>query len=115
MLTSVEIGWTVLFNDHTGTKCPALVTKTYTANDAQSTLDLHVVGIKNNSSFARGKLAVEYGVDTIGKWEYSVTRDIRINKNDLPINGESLIYNSTTDMFETETVNTNVDIDGGTF
>ena len=116
MLTTVDIGWTVLFNDHSGVKCPALVTKVYTPGDPTSDLDLHVIGIKNNASFARGKIQVPYGIGTIGQWEYSATREIRIAEGDLPVDGEGLVYNSTTDTFETEPIAAIIDcVDGGTF
>jgi hypothetical protein len=116
MLTTVDVGWTVLFNDYSGAKCPALVTKVYTPGDPNSSLDLHVIGIKNNASFARGKLQVSYGTNTVGNWEYSSTREIRIADSDIPTNGETLIYNSANDIFETEPVNIGIThIDGGTF
>lgn len=117
MLKTVDIGWTVLFNDYHGSKCPALVTKVYTPGDVNSALDLHVIGIKNNASFARGKIQVGYGVDTKGKWEYSSTREIRIADSDLPVNGEGLIYDADTDTFTTEPIQASTleNIDGGTF
>lgn len=116
MLTTVDIGWTVLFNDHTGSKCPALVTKVYSPGNNNSALDLHVVGIKSNASFARGKIQVNYGPNVAGRWEYSSTREIRINENDLPSNGQGLLYNSVNDTFETENISTlAIDVDGGTF
>lgn len=116
MLTTVDVGWTVLFNDHSGSKCPALVTRVYTPGDPNSALDLHVIGIKNNASFARGKIQVPYGTNTTGNWEYPSTREIRIADSDLPVNGETLIYNSANDIFETEPSSAVIDcIDGGTF
>ena len=116
MLTIVDIGWTVLFNDYSGSQCPALVTKVYTPGDPNSDLDLHVIGIKNNASFARGKIKVPYGESTIGNWQYPSTREIRIAHTDLPVDGESLIYNAANDVFETEPVAADIDcIDGGTF
>lgn len=115
MLTTVDIGWIVLFNDHSGGQCPALVTRVYTPGDANSDLDLHVIGIKSNASFARGKIQVPYGISTIGNWEYSSTREIRIADTDLPVDGETLIYNSTNDIFETEPSTVLDCIDGGTF
>jgi hypothetical protein len=117
MLTNVDIGWTVLFNDYSGNKCPALVTRVYSPGVSTSVLDLHVVGVQNNASFARGKIQVTYGVNTVGSWEYSLNREIRIRANDLPTNGQGLIYNSATDIFETENINggSSLNIDGGTF
>lgn len=116
MLTTVDIGWTVLFNDYSGNKCPALVTKVYSPGLTTSDLDLHVVGIQNNASFARGKIQVMYGLNTVGRWQYPSNREIRIKDDDLPLNGQGLIYNSATDTFETETINTlGGDIDGGIF
>lgn len=115
MITNVDIGWTVLFNDHSGVKCPGFVTKVYTPGDPNSDLDLHVIGVKNNASFARGKIKVPYGVGSIGRWEYPESRQIFIDKNDLPADGDTLIYDQTTDTFETEP-GTNLEyIDGGTF
>lgn len=116
MLSTVDIGWTVIFNDHSGSKCPALVTKVYSPGTPTSDLDLHVVGIKNNASFARGKLQVPHGINTVGRWQYPSTREVRIEDNDLPTNGQSLIYNSATDVFETETITSlATDVDGGTY
>lgn len=116
MLNTVEVGWTVLFNDHSGTKCPALVTKVYSPGLNTSDLDLHVVGMHNNASFARGKVQVGYGINTVGKWQYSTSREIRIKENDLPTNGQGLIYNSAIDIFETENISSiGTNIDGGTF
>lgn len=115
MLTTVDIGWTVLFNDHSGSKCPALVTKVYTPGNPNSTLDLHVIGIKNNACFARGKIQVPYGVNTIGNWEYPSTTTISIADNDLPTDGATLIYNSAKDIFESKPSTTIDHIDGGTF
>lgn len=115
MLTTVDIGWTVLFNDYSGSKCPALVTKVYTPGNPNSDLDLHVIGIKNNASYARGKIQVAYGLNTTGGWQYPNTREIRILDSDLPIDGETLIYNSATDIFKTEPTTSIDHIDGGTF
>jgi hypothetical protein len=116
MLTTVEIGWTVLFNDHNGGQCPALVTRVYTTGNSTSALDLHVVGVQNNASFARGKIQVPYGVNIPGRWQYSSNREIRIKDNDLPTDGQGLIYNAANDTFQTENISTlAVDIDGGTF
>jgi uncharacterized protein YfaP (DUF2135 family) len=116
MLTNADIGWTVLFNDHNGTKCPATVTKVYSQGNPNSNLDLHVIGIKNNASYSRGKLNVPYGINTLGHWEYSNVRTIQIDSNDLPTNGQGLIYNASNDSFETENINTlTTDADGGTF
>lgn len=116
MLSTVDIGWTVLFNDHSGVKCPALVTKVYTPGNNNSDLDLHVVGINSNASFARGKIQVMYGPGLAGKWEYSPTREIRINETDLPTDGQGLLYNILNDTFETENITSlATDVDGGTF
>lgn len=120
MLTNIDLGWTVLFNDHSGVQFPALVTKIYTPEDPNSDLDLHVIGIKSNSSFARGKIQVSYGESIIGCWQYSTTREIRIATSDLPLDREGLIYNAINDIFETELINsqpgTSLDcIDGGLF
>jgi hypothetical protein len=116
MLTTVEIGWTVLFNDHSGIQCPALVTKVYSPGSNTSALDLHVVGIQNNASFARGKVQVLHGINTPGRWQYSSNREIRIKDNDLPTDGQGLIYNAINDTFQTENITSlNTDIDGGTF
>ena len=115
MLSTVDIGWTVLFNDYSGAKCPALVTKVYTPGDPNSDLDLHVIGIKNNASFARGKIQVPYGVNTVGQWEYSATREIRIAASDLPTDGEGLQYNAANDIFETEPIDQIDCVDGGLF
>ena len=116
MLTNVDVGWTVIYNDHTGFPCPALVTKVYTPGDPNSDLDLHVIGIKGNAAFARGKIQVTYGVATTGSWEYQSTREIRIAETDLPTDGQGLVYNDTADIFETETLSSSlVCIDGGTF
>lgn len=115
MLLNVDVGWTVLFNDHSGNKCPALVTKVYSPGVNTSALDLHVVGIQNNASFARGKIQVLHGINTVGRWEYSSNREIRISDTDLPTNGQGLLYNSATDTFETENITTSFDIDGGTY
>ncbi len=111
MITNVDIGWTVLFNDHSGSKCPAFVTKVYTPGDPNSDLDLHVVGIKNNASFARGKIEVPYGINSVGSWEYPEDRQVFIDKDDLPVDGEILQYDSAADTFETEPLC----IDGGLF
>lgn len=115
MLSTVDLGWTVLFNDYSGSKCPALVTRVYTPGDPNSDLDLHVIGVKNNASFARGKVRVPYGVSITGNWEYPSTREIRISNTDLPVNGEGLIYNATNDAFETEPIDQLDCVDGGTF
>lgn len=116
MITNVDVGWTVLFNDHTGNKCPAFVTKVYTPGDPTSDLDLHVIGIKNNASFARGKIQVPYGLSTVGAWEYSEARQVFIDKDDLPVNREALVYNATTDTFETESIANIIEcVDGGWF
>lgn len=115
MLATVDIGWTVLFNDHSGNKCPAVVTKVYTPGSNTSDLDLHVVGIQNNASFARGKVRVIYGLNTVGSWQYTPNLEVRIKDTDLPTNGQGLIYNSVTDTFETETIAVSGDIDGGLY
>jgi hypothetical protein len=116
MLLNVDVGWTVLFNDYNGNKCPALVTKVYSPGSNTPELDLHVVGIQNNASFARGKIQVPHGINTVGTWEYSSNREIRIKDTDLPTDGQSLIYNSATDVFETETIsNGGLNIDGGIY
>lgn len=116
MLKTVEIGWTVLFNDYNGTKSPAIVTKAYSEGDPNSNLDLHVIGIKNNASYSRGKLNVPYGINALGHWEYSNVRTIQIDSNDLPTDGQGLIYNASSDNFETENITTLAfDADGGTF
>ena len=116
MLTNVDIAWTVLFNDHNGIKCPALVTKVYSQGDPNSALDLHVIGINNNASYSRGKLNIPYGVNTLGHWEYSSFRTIQIDSNDLPTDGQGLIYNAFNDSFETESITTlTTDVDGGIF
>lgn len=116
MLKTVGIGWTVLFNDHSGDKFPATVTKVYNPGSVTSALDLHVVGIKANTSFSRGKVQVSYGAGLVGKWEYPDNREVRINEDDLPTNGQGLIYNASNDSFETEDINTlATDADGGTF
>ena len=117
MISNVDIGWTVLYNDHSGSQCPAFVTKVYTPGDPNSDLDLHVIGIKGNASFARGKIQVTYGVSTIGSWEYPEARQVYIDKDDLPVDGEGLVYDNVTDTFETvPVVGGNIlCIDGGTF
>lgn len=119
MITNVDIGWIVLYNDHSGAKCPATVTKVYTPGDPNSDLDLHVIGIKGNASFVRGKIQVSYGVGTIGNWEYQEARQVFIDKDDLPTDNETLIYDSVTDTFETVPISGAgglLDcIDGGTF
>lgn len=113
MITNVEVGWTVFYNDHSLVQCPATVTKVYNPGNPNSNLDLHVIGIKGNASFARGKINVPYGLGVTGSWEYPESRQVFIDKDDLPVDGESLIYNSSTDTFETECVT--AVIDGGTF
>lgn len=114
MINVVDIGWTVVFNDHSGAKCPAFVTKVYTPGDPESNLDLHVIGIKNNASFARGKINVSYGT-IVGTWEYSDKRQVYIEEADIPTEGETLLYNSTTNTFESKPIPTLDCIDGGTF
>ena len=115
MLTTVDVGWTVLFNDFNGDKFPALVTKVYTPGDPNSDLDLHVIGIRNGASYTRGRIQVVYGVSTIGQWEYPATREIRIAATDLPVDGEGLQYNAANDIFETEPIDQLDCVDGGTF
>lgn len=116
MFSTVNVGWTVLFNDHAGVKCPALVTKVYTPGNINSNLDLHVVGFKLNASLVRGKLNVAYGENIIGTWQYQDDWIIRINTDDFPLDGQGLLYNSTTDRFETEDITSAVtDVDGGIF
>lgn len=118
MLNKVDVGWTVLFNDYSGSKCPAIVTKVYDISNKNSDLDLHVIGIKSNASYSRGKLKVSYGVETTGCWEYSSQREVRITTDDLPIDGEGLIYKADIDAFSTEPIESSSNIqnvDGGTF
>ena len=116
MLTNVDVGWIVLFNDHSGSVCPALVTKVYTPGDPNSDLDLHVIGVKNNASYARGKIQVTYGIATTGSWEYTSTRNVFIESSDLPNDGEAIFYNAISDSFETESITFAIDcIDAGTF
>lgn len=116
MLTQLYLGARVIYNDHSGFPCPATVTKIYTPNDPNSELDLHVVGIKGNAAFARGKIQVPYGVLTIGAWEYPPERTVVVQASDLPVDEEGLIYNAATDQFETEPVVSDlICIDGGTF
>ncbi len=116
MLTTVDVGWTVIFNDYNGNKCPALVTKVYNPGLNTSSLDLHVVGVQNNASYARGKIGVLYGLNTVGRWQYPPNREIRISDEDLPTEGQSLIYNLASDSIKTETINTVIsDIDGGAY
>lgn len=116
MLTQLYLGARVIYNDHSGSPCPATITKIYTPNISNSNLDLHVIGATGNASYARGKLGVPYGVNIIGAWQYPEQRDVVVQANDLPSNEEGLIYNATTDRFETEPVISEIMIiDGGTF
>lgn len=116
MLTQLYLGARVIYNDHSTIACTATVTKIYTPNDPNSNLDLHVIGVKGNASYARGKLNVPYGISTIGSWEYPPHRAVVISADDLPSNEEGLIYNAVSDQFETEPLISNlICIDGGTF
>jgi len=116
MLTQLYLGARVIYNDHSGSPCTATVTKIYTPNNTNSSLDLHVIGVKGNASYARGKLNVPYGIGTIGAWEYPPERTVVVLATDLPANEEGLIYNASSDQFETEPVVTDlICIDGGTF
>jgi len=116
MLTQLYLGARVIYNDHSGTPCPATVTRIYTLGSTTSNLDLHVVGVKGNASYARGKLNVAYGIGTIGAWEYPPERTVVVLDTDLPLDNEGLVYNATNDQFETEPVVSNlICIDGGLF
>lgn len=116
MLTQLYLGARVIYNDHSGSVCPATVTRIYTPNDPNSNLDLHVVGVKGNASYARGKLNVPYGISTIGAWQYPPERTVVVLDTDLPVDDEGLVYNAATDQFETEPIVSDlICIDGGTF
>jgi len=116
MLTQLYIGATVIYNHHSGSECPATVTKIYTPNDANSNLDLHVVGVNGNASYARGKINVPYGISTIGAWQFPAQRTVVVLDGDLPVDNEGLVYNATTDQFETEPISSNlICLDAGTF